>query len=446
MGPGLAEPIADEGVPNSVFMTENLWGVGSTAPYLHDGRATTLAEAILEHGGEGAASRDQFKRLSLGDQQALVAFLNNLILFKEEDAGAPPEPTQPPPGTDTPNPTATPTNPPAEATATPTQPDAPTETPAATLPPSVPNLALNQPATADSQCNENEGPAKAADGSTSTKWCSRGRAKWLQVDRGAEFSVTRFVIKHAGAGGERRSLNTRAFNIQVSTDGTHWNTAVRVRNNTASVTTHDISAAAARYVRLNITDAEQGRGGEARIYELEVYGTGGGAAPAISATETPAPAATATPTPAPTDAPPAETNLALNQPATSDSQCNESEGPAKAVNGSASGGAGDKWCSRGETKWLQVDLGADSTVARFVVKHAEAGGERPASNTRDFNIQVSTDGVNWTTVVTVTGNTAGTTIHTISATTARYVRLNVTTPQQNDRGAARIYELEVYGN
>ena len=31
-------------------MTENLWGVGSTAPYMHDGRATTLAEAILEHG------------------------------------------------------------------------------------------------------------------------------------------------------------------------------------------------------------------------------------------------------------------------------------------------------------------------------------------------------------------------------------------------------------
>ncbi|MBF8284853.1 MAG: hypothetical protein HW378_3768 [Anaerolineales bacterium] len=455
LGPGLAEPIADDGVPNSVFMTENLWGVGSTAPYLHDGRATTLAEAILEHGGEGAASRDHFKKLSGGDQQAVVAFLNNLVLFKNEEAGAPPEPTQPPPSTNTPNPTATPTNTPGDVTATPTQPDVatptPTETPAATLPPSALNLALNKPATADSQCNENEGPAKAADGSTSTKWCSRGRAKWLQVDLGAEFSVTRFVIKHAGAGGERRSFNTRDFNIQVSTDGANWNTVVRVRNNTASVTTHDISATAARYVRLNITDPEQGRGGEARIYELEVYALGGDTAPTPAQADTPIGAAetpdqAATPTPAPTDAPPSETNLALNKPATADSQCSANEGPAKAVNGSVSGGDGDKWCSRGETKWLQVDLGANNTVARFVVKHAEAGGERSSGNTRDFNIQVSGDGVNWTTVVTVTGNTASTTTHTITATTARYVRLNVTAPQQNGRGAARIYELEVYGN
>jgi hypothetical protein len=53
MGPGLAEGIDEVGTGASVFMTENLWGVGSTAPYLHDGRATTLTEAILAHGGEG---------------------------------------------------------------------------------------------------------------------------------------------------------------------------------------------------------------------------------------------------------------------------------------------------------------------------------------------------------------------------------------------------------
>jgi CxxC motif-containing protein (DUF1111 family) len=82
MGPGLAESIDEVGIGASVFLTENLWGVGSTAPYLHDGRATTLADAILEHAGAAAASRTAFERLEAKQQKYLVAFLENLVLFK----------------------------------------------------------------------------------------------------------------------------------------------------------------------------------------------------------------------------------------------------------------------------------------------------------------------------------------------------------------------------
>jgi CxxC motif-containing protein (DUF1111 family) len=82
MGPGLAESIDEVGTGASVFLTENLWGVGSTAPYLHDGRATTLTEAILAHGGEAQASRNAFVALNTGKQQDLLAFLENLVLFK----------------------------------------------------------------------------------------------------------------------------------------------------------------------------------------------------------------------------------------------------------------------------------------------------------------------------------------------------------------------------
>lgn len=82
MGPGLAEPIDEVGTGASVFMTTPLWGVGSTTPYLHDGRATTLTEAILEHGGEAARARGHFMTLSTADKKALIAFLNNLVLFK----------------------------------------------------------------------------------------------------------------------------------------------------------------------------------------------------------------------------------------------------------------------------------------------------------------------------------------------------------------------------
>ena len=82
MGQGLAESIDETGSGASVFLTENLWGVGSTAPYLHDGRATTLTEAILEHGGDAEASKQAFRDLPPEEQRDLIAFLNNLILFK----------------------------------------------------------------------------------------------------------------------------------------------------------------------------------------------------------------------------------------------------------------------------------------------------------------------------------------------------------------------------
>jgi len=82
MGRGLAESVDETGTGASVFLTENLWGVGSTAPYLHDGRATTLTEAILEHGGEAAASRTAFARLGAQAQADVVAYLENLVLFK----------------------------------------------------------------------------------------------------------------------------------------------------------------------------------------------------------------------------------------------------------------------------------------------------------------------------------------------------------------------------
>jgi len=84
MGRGLAETIDEVGTGAATFLTENLWGVGSTAPYLHDGRATTITEAILEHGGEAAASRTAFVGLSSTSQSDLIAFLNNLVLFKED--------------------------------------------------------------------------------------------------------------------------------------------------------------------------------------------------------------------------------------------------------------------------------------------------------------------------------------------------------------------------
>ncbi len=82
MGSALAEEI-DEGNlgSRSMFMTEALWGVGATPPYLHDGRASTLLEAIAYHGGDAEDSKNAFLTLSVEDQGDLIKFLENLVMI-----------------------------------------------------------------------------------------------------------------------------------------------------------------------------------------------------------------------------------------------------------------------------------------------------------------------------------------------------------------------------
>src|SRR5947207_458854 len=123
-------------------------------------------------------------------------------------------------------------------------------------------------------------------------------------------------------------------------------------------------------------------------------------------------------------------NLALNRPATGSSPCNSNETPGKAVNGSVSGGNGDKWCSSAKPLNLTVDLGSSVPLSQFVVRHAGAGGESRSLDTRDYDLQVSPDGAAFTTVAQVRGNTADATTTTVSAT-GRFVRLHVLTPRQS---------------
>jgi hypothetical protein len=83
LGDGCADAV-DEVLPDggvvrrSVWLTRPLWGVADTAPYMPDGRATTLHEAILLHGGEAAGMRDAYLALSPEDQGALRVFLMSL--------------------------------------------------------------------------------------------------------------------------------------------------------------------------------------------------------------------------------------------------------------------------------------------------------------------------------------------------------------------------------
>jgi hypothetical protein len=68
----------DQVAPERFFTTARLWGVADTAPYLHDGRAPTLTEAILFHGGEAASSQHRFADATAPERRQLLAFLRSL--------------------------------------------------------------------------------------------------------------------------------------------------------------------------------------------------------------------------------------------------------------------------------------------------------------------------------------------------------------------------------
>jgi mono/diheme cytochrome c family protein len=80
MGPELADPMDAYGIGASVWPTRSLAGVGSTGPWLHDGHATTLDEAIRAHGGDAAASRAGYVALAPEDRADVVSFLENLVI------------------------------------------------------------------------------------------------------------------------------------------------------------------------------------------------------------------------------------------------------------------------------------------------------------------------------------------------------------------------------
>jgi CxxC motif-containing protein (DUF1111 family) len=64
---------------NEEWRTPPLWGVADSAPYMHDGRAETLLEAIVLHGGESEKTRDRFLMSSKNDRDALIKFLGTLV-------------------------------------------------------------------------------------------------------------------------------------------------------------------------------------------------------------------------------------------------------------------------------------------------------------------------------------------------------------------------------
>lgn len=72
-------PSRPETLPRqSEWKTPPLWGVADSAPYMHDGSAATLADAIRRHQGDAKSVSDAYSKLSGDDQKAVIAFLKSL--------------------------------------------------------------------------------------------------------------------------------------------------------------------------------------------------------------------------------------------------------------------------------------------------------------------------------------------------------------------------------
>jgi CxxC motif-containing protein (DUF1111 family) len=84
MGSDLADSYVEGRATAREWRTPPLWGLGLAASidpnvrYLHDGRAATLEEAVLWHGGQGTAAKQRFEAMNAEDRRALVDFLKSL--------------------------------------------------------------------------------------------------------------------------------------------------------------------------------------------------------------------------------------------------------------------------------------------------------------------------------------------------------------------------------
>src|SRR5580704_7393036 len=241
-------------------------------------------------------------------------------------------------------------------------------------------LSQGQPATASSVENASFPASAAVDGNTGTRWSSAfSDPQWLEVDLGASASISQVVLQWETA-------YATAFQIQTSNDGTNWTTIYSTTTGTGGTQTLNVTGSG-RYVRMYGTARATQYGYS--LWEFQVYGTTSGTGATCSTTD-----------------------AALNRPATASSLENASFPASAAVDGNTS----TRWSSAfSDPQWLQVDLGTSQTICEVTLDWETAYATA-------FQIQVSPDGTNWTTVYSTTTGTGGTQTLSVSGT-GRYVRM-----------------------
>ncbi|MEU3027537.1 discoidin domain-containing protein [Streptomyces incarnatus] len=241
-------------------------------------------------------------------------------------------------------------------------------------------LSQGKTATASSEENYGTTAADAVDGDTGTRWSSAATdAQWLQVDLGATASVSRVVLDWEAA-------YAKDYKVQISKDAVNWTDLKSVTGSDGGNDTLDVSGQG-RYVRmLGVHRASQWG---YSLWEFQVYGSTDTAQPSCGTA-----------------------NAAQGKPAAASSTENAGT-PASAA---FDGNTGTRWSSQAsDPQWVQVDLGSVQDLCKVDLNWEAAYG-------KNFQIQTSTDGQNWSTLKSVTGATGGTASYDVSGS-GRYVRV-----------------------
>ncbi|MBR3645769.1 MAG: discoidin domain-containing protein, partial [Lachnospiraceae bacterium] len=297
-----------------------------------------------------------------------------------------------------------------------TQPE--TQTQPQTQPSDV-NLAAGKSAMASGSENDAMAAALAFDSNVGTRWSSNfADNAWITVDLGQTYSVNKVVLNWEGAYG-------RDYKIQTSTDGANFTTVKNLVNQDGGEDVITFDAVDARYVRMQGVTRALPYGYS--LWEMKVYG--GSSTGVQPPTET----QTQTETQTETQTQPSGGNLAAGKSATATGSENNAMDAAKAFDSNT----GTRWSSNfADNASITVDLGKTYSVNKVVIKWEGAYG-------KDYKIQTSTDGTNFTTVKNVTGENGGEDVITFNATDARYVRMQGVT-RALPYGYS-IWEMEVYG-
>jgi beta-glucosidase len=253
------------------------------------------------------------------------------------------------------------------------------------------NLALNKTASASSSENAAYYPASAAvDGNTGTRWSSAAAdPQWLQVDLGSSQAICQVGLQWEAA-------YATAFQIQVSPDGAAWTPIYSTTTGTSGTQTLNVSGTG-RYIRMYGTARATGYGYS--LWEFSVYtggsGSGGGGGGSCGTTD-----------------------AAVDHPTTASSiQDND---PGYTARYATDGSTVTRWASAySDPQWLEVDLSGSLPICQVVLNWENAYATA-------FQIQISSDNTNWTTIYSTTTGTGG--IQTLNVSgTGRYIRMYGTT-------------------
>lgn len=260
------------------------------------------------------------------------------------------------------------------------------------------NLAYGKTATASSSESSGYAPQYAVDANGNTRWSSSyADNQNFIVDLGSTTTVSQVKIAWEAA-------YARQFQIQVSTNNVNWTTVYEDYNADGGTDVITFNAVNARYVKMYGIQRATAYGFS--IWEFEIYGpdSSGGSQP----------------------------NLAYGKPVTTTSNQSASYAGSYAVDANGN----TRWSSgNADNQNFIVDLGSNYNVSQVKIAWE-------AAYARQFQIQVSTDNVNWTTVYSDYNADGGTDVITFTPVNARYVKMYGI--QRATTYGFSIWEFEVY--